>query len=68
MSSAGKQRTKRPTGSTGNKDKKRTPQQQQILTKIDIDIQAKPDVDDQQTSTGDILSTKLEINLFIRFL
>lgn len=41
-----------------NKDNKQTQQQQIILTKVDIDIQAKPDVDDQQTSTGDILSTK----------
>jgi hypothetical protein len=42
----------------GKKDAKQTQQQQLIMTKIDVDIQAKPDVDDQQTSTGDILSTK----------
>ncbi len=54
LSSAGKQRTKRPTGSAEIKDAK----QQMIVTKVDVDVQAKPDLDDQQTSTGDILSTK----------
>jgi hypothetical protein len=29
-----------------------------IVTKVDVDVQAKPDLDDQQTSTEDILSAK----------
>ena len=39
---------------------KETKQTQQviIIPKVDADVQAKPDVDNQQTSTGDILSTK----------
>ncbi len=53
LSSAGRHRTKRIVGSTANKEAK-----QIIVTKVDVDIQAKPDVDDQQTSTGDILSIK----------
>jgi hypothetical protein len=33
-------------------------QQEPIVTKVDIEIQAQPDLDDQQTSTEDILSAK----------
>ena len=33
-------------------------QRQVSMAKVDVDIQAQPDLDDQQTSTGDILSTK----------
>jgi len=29
-----------------------------VITKVDVDIQVQPTQDDQQTSTGDILSTK----------
>lgn len=34
------------------------PPQPAVITKVDVDIQAQPTQDDQQTSTGDILSTK----------
>ncbi len=56
LSSAGKQKAKRIPESTAKKEVKQT--QQIIVTKVDMEIQAKPDFDDQQTSTGDILSTK----------
>ena len=47
-------------GSTRQKEPKQgqQPPQPIVIPKVDVDIQAKPDVDDQQTSTGDILSTK----------
>ncbi|CAM4862893.1 unnamed protein product [Rotaria socialis] len=57
LSSAGKQRNKLAAGSTEAKEAKPA-QQQTTVTKVDVDIQARPTVDDQQTSTGDMLSTK----------
>ncbi|CAF3690919.1 unnamed protein product [Adineta steineri] len=54
LSSAGKQRTKR----VGESDKKDQVEEQAVMAKIDIEIQATPSVDDQYTSTGDVLSSK----------
>ncbi|CAF3579709.1 unnamed protein product [Rotaria sp. Silwood1] len=57
LSSAGKQRAKQLVGSAEAKEVKQT-HQQAVVIKVDADIQVQPNVDDQQTSTGDILSTK----------
>ncbi|CAF1243358.1 unnamed protein product [Adineta ricciae] len=52
LSSAGKQRKKRTSGSA-----KVEPQEPE-MKQIDVEIQATPDFDNQETSTGDVLSTK----------
>ncbi|CAF4334902.1 unnamed protein product, partial [Rotaria sordida] len=57
LSSAGKHRAKQLVGSAEFKEVKQT-QQQTVVPKVDVDIQVRPNVEDQQTSTGDILSTK----------
>jgi len=64
LSSAGKQKPKRIPQPSRRKDSKRGPSQISapappvVITKVDVDIQVQPTQDDQQTSTGDILSTK----------
>lgn len=57
LSSAGKQKTKHVAASTEAKENKAT-HHQLALTKVDVEIQAQPILENQQTSTGDILSTK----------
>lgn len=55
LSSAGKQRKKRTSGSA--KVEEAEPQEPE-MKQIDVEIQATVDFDNQETSTGDVLSTK----------
>lgn len=57
LSSAGRQRTKRQAASGEVKDPA-TAKQHSAAIKTDAEVQAKPDIDHQHTSTGDVLSTK----------
>lgn len=64
VSSAGKQKSKRIQELNRHKESKRLSSQLSglrqpvVITKVDVDVQAQPVQDDQQTSTDDVLSTK----------